>query len=300
MKYAHVVSYVQSAVWAIHPRKLHDIMAALAVLAQGGKLSDEEVRAIVAAAQKPPLQPPQGIAVLPLHGTISHRAGMLSESSGGTSTERFTQQLRQALAEPSVGAIVIDVDSPGGTVNGVDELSKEIYDARQTKPIVALANSMAASAAYYLGTAATELHAIPTGEVGSIGVIAGHQDFSGAYAQLGIQTTLVSAGKYKAEFSPFAPLSEEAQAHLQEDVDHYYDLFVKAVARNRGVTAGDVRGGYGEGRLLNAQAAKQLGMIDAVSTPDQALQRAAQLMRENRKGTGASVALERMRLDLSR
>ncbi len=274
MRYAHVISYVLNTIWAIWPPKLQAMMDALAFLASGGEYSAAEIEAIVGAKpRQPERQPGTGIAIMPLHGVISHRAGMLSESSGGTSTERFAAQLRAYLADPEVGAIVLDVDSPGGAVPGVDELASEIYEARKAKHIVASINSMAASAAYWIASAASEVTITPSGEVGSIGVIAAHEDRSALLEKIGIRPTLITAGKYKAEGNPYQPLTEEAREYIQSQVDDYYAMFVRAVARGRNVTQREVREGYGEGRMVLAKDALKMGMVDRIETMDETIAR---------------------------
>src|SRR5690606_30987632 len=145
--------------------------------------------------------------------------------------------------------------SPGGQVNGIQELSDLIYSARGKKPIIAVANHMMASAAYWIGTAADEIVVSPSGEVGSIGVFAVHEDISGALAQDGVKVSIIKEGKYKAEANPFEPLNEEARAAIQESVSEAYGAFVGAVARNRSVDAEVVRNGFGEGRMMGAQRA---------------------------------------------
>jgi len=265
-------------------------MDLLAFYAAGNKFTAEEVQERIGAAQRPAARATGAVAVLPLYGVIAQRMGLMTETSGGTSTEQFTRQFRAALADTQIGAIVIDVDSPGGTVSGVEELSAEIYNARGTKPIVAVANSLAASAAYWIATAADELAVTPTGEVGSIGVLAAHEDDSAFYEAQGIKTTLVSAGKYKGEANRYEPLSEEARAYLQERVNDYYDLFVRAVARNRGVGAQAVREGFGEGRVVGAKQAKALNMVDRIATLDETIER---LQRGRRSRAQAQAEIER-------
>lgn len=297
MKYAHVARWFYGAIWAIEPGKLAVMSDALAYLMAGGSYSDEQIAALVAASPGRPRRVVGDIAVLPLVGTISHRADMLTESSGGVSVERFTGLFRQALADPAIGAIVLDVDSPGGVIDGVAELADEIHAARQRKPIMAVANSLAASAAYHLASSAGEFSVTPSGEVGSIGVFALHQDDTALMERLGIKMTIKRAGRYKADLNPFEPLGEEAGAALQARVDDAYDLFVRAVARNRGVDASTVREGYGEGRVVGAKRAKALGMVDRIETLDAAIDRL-----RNRGGgqtRGASVALERERYELA-
>jgi signal peptide peptidase SppA len=210
------------------------------------------------------------------------------------SIQRFTQSFRAALADESVGGILIDIDSPGGSVYGVQELANEIYNARGQKQIFAIANSLAASAAYWIGSAASEFYATPGGEAGSIGVFAAHQDFSKALESEGVKTTLVSAGKYKVEGNPYGPLGDEARAHMQSRIDSYYGAFTRAVAKNRGVDVATVREGMGQGRTFGASDAKAAGMVDDVATFDQVLSRMAKAIGGNSsKKANRAAAMQR-------
>jgi signal peptide peptidase SppA len=134
-----------------------------------------------------------------------------------------------------------------------------------------VANTLAASAAYWLASAASELVVTPSGEVGSIGVFAIHEDYSAALDRVGVKVSLISAGKYKTEGNPFEPLGEEAQAAVQGTVNDYYDMFIRAVARGRGVSQADVIAGFGEGRVVMAEQAVRLGMADRVATIDEVI-----------------------------
>jgi signal peptide peptidase SppA len=216
-----------------------------------------------------------GIAVLPLYGVVTQRGNMVDDISGpgSTSTQQFTSALRQVLADDTVGQILIDIDSPGGSVYGVAELASEIVKARAQKPVVAVANSLAASAAYWIGCSASEFYVTPGGEVGSIGVWQAHFDYSKALEEEGVKTTLVSAGKFKVEGNPYVPLDPEAQAFMQSRVDDYYNAFIQAVAVGRGVTVDDVRNGMGEGRVLGADAALAQRMVDGIASFDDVLAR---------------------------
>ena len=267
-KYSHILQAVMETPWAILPQKLAIIRDLLAFRAAGGRLTAQEVRERmeVEAAGNGRVVGGGGVAVLPLVGTIIPRGGMFSEASGAVSVQSFTVKFREALRDPDVGSIVIDVDSPGGQVGGVEELSSEIFQARGQKPITAVVNTLAASAAYWIATAADELVITPSGQAGSIGVFLIHEDLSAALESEGVKVNLISAGKFKTEGNPFEPLSDEARAAMQEMVDSYYDLFVKAIARNRGVKAADVRSGFGEGRVVGAKQAVDLGMADRIGT----------------------------------
>lgn len=295
MKYNHILNAVQNEVWAILPDKLHQIMSFLSFKAEGGEVSQEDIAAVKldtyepyaisaegiekfeAAVGAPGMMQsktkPGSIVVLPLHGTIAHRAGMMSEMSGGVSCEKFTHWFRAAVADPNCKQIIIDVNSPGGSVCGVQELSDEIYNARSAKKITAVANSMAASAAYWIGSAASELVVIPSGSVGSIGVITAHEDLSKALESQGVKVTFITGGQYKAEGNSTEPLSDEAKAFIQSQVDTFYDKFVAAVARNRGRSVKDVMANFGQGRLILADEAKKRGMVDRIGTLDQMMQK---------------------------
>lgn len=203
-----------------------------------------------------------GIAVLPLVGILSPRESFFS----ATSLDWFSSTFLQALRDPNVLAIVLDVDSPGGSVFGVDELSERIFESRKIKPVVAVANNIMASAAYWIASAAEKVFVSPSGLVGSVGVIAHHEEFSEQLKMMGVGIETVVAGKFKDEMSPLRPLELSAREHLQNQVDSYYSMFLKAVARNRGVSVSDVRGGYGEGRVLTSGAARASGLVDRVQT----------------------------------
>ncbi len=272
MNYQHIISYVASTLWAIEPGKLQEILGILAFRASGEKWSNEEIAARIGS--RGPSQPAQsggGVAVVPIHGVIAHRIGGMDDASGGASTEKIGSMIRQAQANPDVGSIVLDIDSPGGTVPGVQELAAEVFGMRGGKKIVAHVNSLAASAAYWIASQADEIVSTPSGSAGSIGVFSAHQDMSKALEAAGIDVTLISAGKFKVEGSPFAPLSAEAKAFMQGRVDEAYGQFVHDVARGRGASVKDVRSGYGEGRVLSSKDALSAGLIDRVATMDATL-----------------------------
>jgi signal peptide peptidase SppA len=271
-RFAPIIRALSAFPWAILPAKMDEILAFLELVAAGDHV-DPAIVAEYAAAGRPSDRQAGAIAVLPLQGVIAQKMNLMSAMSGGTSTERFAQAFRDALDNPQVSAIVIDVDSPGGNVFGVDELASEIRAARGAKPIVAVANSLMASAAYWIGAQADELVVTPGGQVGSIGVIAVHTDYSGANEQAGIRPTIISAGKYKAEGADAFPLSEEARGHAQGMVDEYYGSFVGAVAAGRGASRSDITNGYGQGRVLGARAAKAAGLVDRIGTLDETLAR---------------------------
>ena len=277
MNHQLLVAEYLATPWALMPERLNAVTAVIARWSGDARASDEVMRNIAAdrnardaRRQSSVSNSGGGIAVLPLYGIVTQRGNMVDDVSGpGTaSTQQFSNMLRAALQDETVSQILIDIDSPGGSVYGVAELADEIVSARAKKPVVAIANSLAASAAYWIGCSASEFYVTPGGEVGSIGVWQAHQDYSKAMDEAGVKTTLISAGKFKVEGNPYAPLDEEAQGFMQSRVDDYYAAFTKAVAKGRGVPISQVRDGMGQGRVLGADAALASSMVDGIATFD--------------------------------
>ncbi len=261
-----ILRAVAATPWAIQEEKLHAILDLLELRAAGGKLAAEDVARIQAENRAPVARSAGAVAVLPLYGVVAQRMNVMTQFSGGTSTEKFAALFDDAMGRADVSAIVIDVDSPGGAVEGTPELAARIFQARGKKPITAVANSLMASAAYWIASAADEIVVAPAAQVGSIGVFTVHTDYSQADASDGIRHSIISAGKYKTEANSFEPLSAEAKAAIQRMVDDIYGMFVADVAKHRGASTSAVRAGYGEGRVLMGRAAVAAGLADRVGT----------------------------------
>jgi signal peptide peptidase SppA len=262
-EYNQIIKALQSYVWAIIPEKMDEILFML-----NARLNNQPYEK-AAARRATSFKDVKGkIAVLNIFGTIVQHADMFTEWSGGTSTENVGKVFDSLIEDSGIGAVVLNIHSPGGSTWGVQELSDKIYNARGEKPIVSVANSMAGSAAYWIGTAADEFIVTPGGDVGSIGVYAIHVDESKLDENLGLKYTIIKAGKYKAEGNPFESLSEEAIDYYQSHVNDTYDAFVGAVARNRGVTVSIVKSDFGQGRMLNAKNALSAKMVDRIATFD--------------------------------
>lgn len=272
-KYEHILRAVSQTPWAILEDKLADIKAFLARAAGNSSLSKEEIRAQFQQAPQRERIMVGSVEVIPVQGVISQKVNMMTEFSGGTSTELLTQEIQRAVDDKKVSTILLDIDSPGGSVYGVPELADFMMQARQKKRIVALANPVAASAAYWIAAAASEIVVAPSGQVGSIGVICVHDDVSEAQKMSGVRTTVLRAGKFKAEGNPFEPLDEEGRAAIQASLEAYYDMFVRAVASGRGADPRSVRSGFGQGRMVMAAEAKAQGMADRIGTLDATLGR---------------------------
>ncbi len=285
-----------------HPRSLA-FLTAIGKLA-AGELSDKEVRAVFgegdngldiqlgayfkyeisddgddgyasrrAAALAAPVVIPGGgkgksIAVVSMRGVALYD---MEYQPYCYSTLNVAQQMRSLTQNADIGTIVMIVDSPGGSVTGTPEAGDAIFAAAKKKRVVALVSPLAASAAYWMCSQASEIIATPTADVGSIGVFMMHVDYSKMLDAAGIKPTFVFAGDHKVDGNPYEPLSADALAYYQAEVDNIYGAFLAAVARGRGVDAEAVKANYGQGRTMMAPAAKKAGMIDTVATLDVAM-----------------------------
>lgn len=301
-RYARVQKFVSEFPWAVLPATLDIIVEIMELRAEGRAFTDEEIQARVGAPRRRmeathTSDAGATVAVIPVHGVIAPRMNVMTEMSGGTSADVLGRQIGAAMTDPHIDAVVLDVDSPGGSVFGIQELADSMAAMKGRKPMVAVANHVMASAAYWIGSQADEIIASPSSQVGSIGVIAVHQDVSGAEEKLGVKTTMITAGKHKAAGDPHSPLSEDARAMMQGLVDQYYTAFVKGVARGRGVSAADVRGGFAEGAIVGASDAVKLGLADSVGTLDDAISRLASGSKSVSARANAIIFDERHQLD---
>lgn len=298
-RYTQIRKAVYERPWAIQPAMLAVIEEIVRLRATGSPLTEQAVEQRIAAADNGPRRGglrAQGVSIIPIYGVITQRANLMSEMSGATSVEQITSEFRGARADPDVGAIVFDIDSPGGAVDGIAELADEIRGARGTKPMVAVANTSMASAAYWLGSAADEVIVMPSGLLGSIGVIGMHVDVSAQDEMLGEKVTLITAGTGKEDGNEHLPLSDRARADMQSMADDYYALFVEAVAKGRGVKAAQVTRSW-KAQVYTAKKAVQAGLADRVDTLDATVQRLVAAV--NRPFSMAAMAAELNQADLS-
>lgn len=268
-----ILKAVEADSWAIEPKKLAVLAEILAAKADSGQLpTQSDIDAAEARLRGESSRPMGGtVAVLPMYGTMSRRMGMLGAMSGGLSVETFSKAFAELVDDQSVSAIVLDVDSPGGSVFGVEELSRQIFEARSSKRIIAVANQLMASGAFYAASSATEVVVSPSGIVGSVGVFSVHFDFSEALEMEGIKVTIIKAGERKAEGNQFEVLSDEAEAHMQSMNDAFYAQFINALARNFGTTAAVIEETFGQGLAFDAKRALERGMVHRIATLDEVL-----------------------------
>lgn len=262
------VEEIQHKVWGIRP----ETMRLISAYARGDvEMAEVSKEVVTEEAVSQRLQGGGAVAVIGLQGVITPKGyfSFFGGDSGGL--QGFRRALREAVASDDIGSVVINVDSPGGRVDLVPETAADVRAARDVKPVIAVANTMAGSAAYWIASQATELVVTPSGDVGSVGVFIVHEEFSEMDKRIGISTTLIKAGRFKAEGNPYEPLTEEAREHFQSVVDEIYGLFLADVAKGRGVSAAKVRTDFGEGRMLSAKKAVEAGMADRVDTIENVL-----------------------------
>ena len=211
----------------------------------------------------------KGVAVIPIVGSMSHRSTGIEAMSGMTSYTTLQKQFEAAFNDPNVGSILMDIDSPGGSVAGAFDFRDYLMSKKGTKPVYALARDAMCSAAYLIGSTADKVYATQTARVGSIGVVAMHTDASGKMEKEGLKPTFISAGKFKTAGNPYEKLEGEKLKYLQDSVDESYDMFINAVADARGIDKKVIRDT--EARVYGGKKAVEIGLADGIRTYESVL-----------------------------
>lgn len=282
-----------NAPWCIVPERLREIVAIYEQRMAHGKLSEADLAAVEIATGKRLDNEPQGytvedgVAVVPLVGVLAKRANLFHMISGGASHQVFARTLAEAAANPRVDAILLEIDSPGGTADGTPAAAAAVAAVRGGKPITTLADGCMCSGAYWIGAYGDEVLASDTiAQIGSIGVAARHIDTSRAEEARGIKVTDIVAGRYKRIDSSHAPLTEEGRSVIQASVDAVYAEFVDAVAHARGRSTAHVLEHMADGRIFHAKAAREAGLIDGIATREQAIARLRNRVANNSRRRG--------------
>jgi len=221
----------------------------------------------------------QKIAIIEVEGMISNsRAGGLLQQ-GENAVSLFTQQLEAAERDRNVKAIVLRINSPGGTVTGSDTIYQLLrrFKQRTGKPIIASAQEVAASGAYYIALASDKIIVQPTSIVGSIGVIFNSFEFSGTMAKLGVRADAIKSGKFKDIGSLYKPLQPEERALMQEIVDEYFAKFTALVRERRPGIADEAFNKATDGRVVSGQKAVSWGLADQTGLLTDAITLARQM-----------------------
>jgi len=255
--------------WAIEPDKLREIQAIYATHLRGEKIDIAAIEARLgrplSSEQQAYTVEPGGVAVLRMSGVIAPKANLFMQVSGGLSTQMATKQLESATVDARVRSTVLAMDTPGGSVIGTPEMAAAVHELSKIKPIVTHSDGVLASAGYWIGSAANAIYISgPTVQVGSIGIVV-DRTFNPNSA---LREESIVAGRYKRLVKSNEPLSDEARAIVQADVDYVYSLFVDAVAQYRDTTAQQVLDRMAEGRVFRGQQAIDAGLVDGVSTLD--------------------------------
>lgn len=267
MRYSHILAHMATTAWAVEPNFLRAAMAMVLARSNGdmgnpmteGKLSQRRTDAAARSGGS--------IAVLPIHGVMAQRASEMEKACAGlVSVDEISQAFAALVNSDDVSAIVLDWDSPGGSTYGVQEFADQVRAARGIKPIVSQVNSLMASAAYWVGSAADEIVVTPSGRAGSIGVYSIHEDISAMLEKEGIATTIIKEGEHKIAANPFGPLTAEGREQIEALVKESAYAFRGAVAENRKVTRKTVVESFGDGKVFGADELVRRGMADRVGT----------------------------------
>mgnify|MGYP000227021643 CR=1 FL=1 len=259
--------------WGIVPEKFEALLRQFRDLQADAGLLKEAAAFAPEGIDGPSYRVADGVAVIDIKGPVTERMSFFAWLYGAANLPRVRFDLAAAVDDPQVRAIVLDIDSPGGVISGVDETARAVAAANKVKPVTAYTGGMMASAAYWIGSAAGDVVAGRTAELGSIGVFMVHEDWTKFDERYGITTTVIKAGKYKALH--LEPLTKETKAVLQAEVDAIHDIFIASVAEGRGVDAKAVRERMADGRVFIGQDAVDTGLADRLSSIDDVIASAA-------------------------
>ncbi len=247
--------------WLIQGEALEAI---LAIAQRQGSLDALQARAGERLEKTRSAWARNGVAVIPVTGPIFRYANLFTDISGATSTQVLARDFQAAMDNPLIRAVVLDIDSPGGEASGINELAKLISQARSRKKVVAYGGGAMASAAYWLGSSASEIVIDDTAVLGSIGVVMSWLDTRARDENSGVRRIEIVSSQSPDKRAD--PATEEGRAKVQAIVDRMAGVFVSAVARNRGTTPDRVISDFGRGGVLLGQAAVDAGMADRIGS----------------------------------
>lgn len=234
----------------------------------------------------------QGVGIISVVGTMVNRGAWIGANSGLVSYEGVKFQVAQAAADPNVRSILLDLESPGGEAVGAFEAAAAVREAAAAKPVVAVINGMAASAAYAIASAATRIVTTETGVSGSIGVVLLHADYSQRLEAEGVKPTLIFAGAHKVDGNPYEPLTDEVRSDLQAEVDSFYARFLDTVAAGRGRRLSARAARDTQARTFIGQEAVNAGLADEVGSFESALAALKRKYRGSVRSTARGTKME--------
>lgn len=290
LKFAHVRSMIVGQPLMVLPDHLQSLVQVIGprigiqavdgtVITEAGQVSAETVDTMAGihpddafqSGDPKPYDLVEGVAFIPVQGTIVHRCSSINAECGLTSTDALKHVMHKAFENPAVKALYLDINSPGGMVSGTFDAIDFMMEMKRhyKKKVFAHAGELAASAAYAIASVADHMSTPRTGDVGSVGVIFMHGEASKLYEQMGFNVTIFRRGERKAEVNGMEPLTEAAQAKIQSRIDETYELFVSSVVANRDPLTRDAVVGT-QSALLDPAEAVRLGFIDAIMSEEQA------------------------------
>lgn len=298
---SRIIDYILANQWALAADTVRNGLALIERHASGHRAAADEIAAVIAGrdgaraeklssrpwdgalgspadGERPTPEQSQGyyitrdVAVVPVEGVLTRWASLVNGASQprGTSAQAIVQSLNAAAADQRVKAIVMEVDSPGGTVGGTEEMAQAARNAAAKKPVVAWAAYLMCSGAYWLGSQANKIVASRTALVGNIGVYQVIQDTSGAAAMEGVKVHVVKAGAWKGIGVAGAPVTDSQLNVVQDEINATYREFVAAAASGRKMSP-EVMNHLADGRAHVGQDAVTLKLADAVGSLDDAI-----------------------------
>lgn len=228
-----------------------------------GKVGDRLGRAFD-KAERTPFDMIDGVAIIPIEGTLVHKGAYVGASSGETSYQGIQVQVSRALSRSDVKGVVFEIDSYGGEVAGAFETADLIQTLSKAKPTIAILTDFAYSAGYLMASQARQIVMPEFGGAGSIGVITMHVDWSRNLENDGIKVTIFKAGKHKADANPFEPISDDAAERIQARIEAMRDKFAATVARGRGSRLTKSKALKTEAQAFGADEAVDLGLADGI------------------------------------
>lgn len=296
------ISDIINGPWAITPEMHNEIRSIYAKHLRGEKIDIKDIEAKTGKTLENKEQDYEVInntAIITIDGVIAKKMNLLSRISGGVSTQLIERDIRNTIEDSDIEKLILYMDTPGGTVDGTFELANFIFEQRGKKPIITFTDGQLASAGYLIGAATDAIYISGnTTQVGSIGVVAAHEDYSKMEEKIGIKTTEIYSGRYKRIVSQYAPLSEDGRRTMQEEVDYLYSVFIDAVAKFRGTTSEDVlnRMSTDSKRIFIGHQAINAGLVDGVSTLNSLIYRSQKEERTQRVRATVEKKIQERRL----
>ena len=268
MKLERILREVYSEPWLIRPQ-MHATICAIVEAHVNGTADHKAIAAEFEDQEEVELQMRDEVAVVPVHGVIGKGVSALEKSSGVTDVRDVEKMLSFCRQEQGISAVVLDINSPGGTVAGVPELADSIMALTADKPVFAHVDEMACSAAYWLASQCKMIAMDQSAIVGSIGVYLPIADQSERYRQQGVKMEIIKGGKFKGMGIPGTSLTDEQREQLQSRVDYIYGQFKAAVRRGRGKEVSDEDM---QGQDFFGEQAKEAGLVDAIMSLDETVE----------------------------